>query len=155
MRWQLAWPGEPVPILGSTLGSLMGWKDGVMPSEGYNLVYTMHASIMIFFVIIPLLTGAFANFAIPLMVGAKDMAFPFMNALSYWLLWPAFFCMISIFFVPGEGASSGWTAYPPISHVVSGDGQTLWAMGVWFVGWSSITGAINYITTIIKMRAPG
>jgi cytochrome c oxidase subunit 1 len=83
------------------------------------------------------------------------MAFPFLNALSYWLMWPAFFFMATAFFVGGDGPSTGWTAYPPVAVVSEGDGQTLWCMGVWFVGWSSICGAVNYITTVVKMRAPG
>ena len=151
VRWQLAWPGSPIPLL----GSIFGWKDGIMPPEGYNVVFTMHASIMIFLVIIPILAGAFANFCVPLMIGAKDMAFPFLNALSYWLMWPAFIFLACAMVVEGDGPATGWTAYPPVSHASVGDGQTLWCMGVWFVGWSSICGAVNYITTIVKMRAPG
>jgi len=150
VRWQLGFPGSQVPIL----HSVFGWE-GEMPGEGYNLLMTMHASIMIFFVIIPLLIGAFANFVVPLQIGAHDMAFPFLNALSYWLMWPAFIFMGVSFFVEGHGAGAGWTAYPPLSQQISGDGQTLWCIGVWFVGWSSICGAVNYITTIVKMRAPG
>ena len=152
IRWALGFPGDDVPVL----QGLFGWEEGKgVPGDGYNLIVTMHASIMIFFVIIPLLIGAFGNFVVPLQIGAHDMAFPFLNALSYWLMWPAYFFMLSAFLVPGEGPASGWTAYPPVASVSTGDGQTLWCMGVWFVGWSSICGAINYITTIVKMRAPG
>ncbi len=151
VRWQLAWPGTRVPLLHGIF-----WGDsGSMPGEGYNLMFTMHASIMIFFVIIPLLVGAFANFVVPLQIGAPDMAFPFLNAFSYWLMWPAFIFMACSFFCPGDGPGSGWTAYSPLANMMLGDGQTLWCMGVWFVGWSSICGAINYITTIVKMRAQG
>ncbi|MAE66816.1 MAG: cytochrome c oxidase subunit I [Phycisphaeraceae bacterium] len=150
VRWQLGFPGTEVPIL----HGLFGWE-GEMPGEGYNLLVTMHASIMIFFVVIPLLVGAFGNFVVPIQIGANDMAFPFLNALSFWLMWPAFIFMGVSFFVEGHGAGSGWTGYPPLSHLIDGDGQTLWCIGVWFVGWSSICGAVNYITTIVKMRAPG
>ena len=73
-----------------------------LADEGYNVLFTMHASVMIFFAIIPLLVGAFANFVIPLQIGAKDMAFPFLNALSYWLMWPAFIFMSCSFFVEGD-----------------------------------------------------
>ena len=157
VRWQLAWPGDEIPLL----HGLFGWDNPdtavieEMPGEGYNMLMTMHASIMIFFVIIPILVGAFANFVVPLQIGAHDMAFPFLNALSYWLMWPAFIFMGVSFFVEGHGAGAGWTAYPPLSQLIDGDGQTLWCIGVWWVGWSSICGSINYITTIVKMRAPG
>ncbi|MBI4567650.1 MAG: cbb3-type cytochrome c oxidase subunit I, partial [Planctomycetes bacterium] len=132
----------------------------------YTMLFTMHASIMIFFVIIPFLVGAFANFSVPLMIGARDMAFPALNMISYWLMWPAYLCMLASFFVDGGAGAAGWTAYPPLAtgrdHATGGLltsepqlGQTLWLWGVFFVGFSSLTGAVNYITTIIKMRAPG
>jgi cytochrome c oxidase subunit 1 len=92
------------------------------------------------------------------MIGARDMAFPFLNALSYWFMWPAFVFFGTSFFVEGGAASAGWTAYPPLSWFGGnspGLGQTLWSTGVFFVGASSIMGAINYITTIVTMRAPG
>lgn len=151
VRQQLGFPGSKVPII----HDLMKWPDSGMPGEGYNVMFTMHASIMIFFVIIPLLVGAFGNFVVPLQIGAQDMAFPFLNALSFWLMWPAFIFMGCAFVVPGEGPGGGWTGYPPLANMALGDGQTLWCMGVWFVGWSSICGAVNYITTIVKMRAKG
>ena len=151
VRYQLAWPGDQVPIF----PGLFGWEDGPLKGEQYNVLFTMHASVMIFLVIIPLLVGAFGNFVVPLQIGAKDMAFPFLNALSYWLMWPAFIFLTCSFFQGGDGPGGGWTAYSPLSSTLLNDGQTLWCMGVWFVGWSSICGAINYITTIIKMRAPG
>jgi cytochrome c oxidase subunit 1 len=157
VRWQLAWPGTEIP----GIYQLLGWS-GELKGEWYNSLFTMHASIMIFFVIIPLLVGAFGNMVVPLQIGAPDMAFPFLNALSYWLMWPAYIFMMTSFFVAGEtpginagGAGAGWTAYPPLSNTLLGDSQSLWCMGVWFVGWSSICGAINYITTIVKMRAEG
>ncbi len=151
VRWQLAWPGTEVP----GFKQLFNWADGGAAPEHYNVMFTMHASVMIFFVIIPLLVGAFGNFVVPLQLGAQDMAFPFLNALSYWLMWPAFVFMAFSFYVPGDGAGAGWTSYPPLSETMLGDGQTLWCMGVWFVGWSSICGSVNYITTIVKMRAKG
>ncbi len=154
-------PGDTVTLEvyrgGSPMSLELEWgqQAQAMDGVGYNILVTMHASIMIFFVIIPILAGAFANFVVPLQIGAHDMAFPFLNALSYWLMWPAFIFMGCSFIVEGHGAGSGWTAYPPLSHLIDGDGQTYWCIGVWWVGWSSICGAINYITTIVKMRAPG
>ncbi len=157
IRWQLAWPWTPLPVLGNLLFASEG---GQMPPEFYTMLFTMHASIMIFFVIIPILAGAFGNFLIPLMIGAEDMAFPVLNMLSYWFMWPAFILMIASFFVEGGAAAAGWTAYPPLSGVeaaapASGPGQTLWLWGVIFVGISSMLGSVNYMTTIIQMRAPG
>ncbi len=157
IRWQLAWPWTPLPVLGKLLFASEG---GQMPPEFYTMLFTMHASIMIFFVVIPILAGAFGNFLIPLMIGAEDMAFPVLNMLSYWFMWPAFIAMIASFFVEGGAAAAGWTAYPPLSGVqaaapASGPGQTLWLWGVIFVGISSMLGSVNYMTTIIQMRAPG
>ena len=79
--------------------------------------FTMHATVMIFFVIIPILAGAFGNYLIPLMIGADDMAFPTLNMLSYWFMWPAFICIGMSFFTAGHGAAAGWTSYPPLSVV--------------------------------------
>jgi cytochrome c oxidase subunit I len=157
VRWQLAWPWSEMPILGPMLFSAEG---GQISPEFYTMLVTMHASIMIFFVIIPILAGAFGNFLIPLMIGADDMAFPTLNMMSYWVMWPAFACMIASFFVPGGAAAGGWTGYPPLSSVQeaapgSHMGQTLWLLGLIFVGVSSMMGSVNYMTTIIQMRAPG
>jgi cytochrome c oxidase subunit 1 len=135
-------------------------ETGTMTEQWYNMAFTMHASVMIFLVVIPALAGGFGNFLIPLMIGARDMAFPVLNMLSYWVMWPAMGCFVAGFLI-GDGpigneqASSGWTAYPTLSTVDPNSGQTLWAIGVILVGWSSIMGAVNYITTIVKLRAPG
>jgi cytochrome c oxidase subunit I len=153
VRYQLGWPNTPVPVL----GSIFGWQDGVMPGEGYNMLFTMHASVMIFLVIIPMLVGAFGNFVTPLQIGARDMAFPTLNMLSYWMMWPAAAFLVASFFVKGGAAQSGWTNYAPLSESPwsPGPGGTLWCAGVFCAGASSIMGAVNYITTIVKMRAPG
>ncbi len=90
VRWQLAWPWKPVPILGQALVGALAGRRRQMPPEFYTKLFTMHATMMIFFVIIPILAGAFGNFLIPLMIGADDMAFPKLNMLSYWFMWPAF-----------------------------------------------------------------
>ncbi|MBI1901385.1 MAG: cbb3-type cytochrome c oxidase subunit I [Planctomycetia bacterium] len=157
VRWQLAWPWTKMPIVGDLFFSSTG---GQISPEFYTMLFTMHASIMIFFVIIPILAGAFGNFLIPLMIGAEDMAFPVLNMMSYWFMWPAFLCMIASFFVEGGASAAGWTGYPPLSSVhsaapASHTGQTLWVMGLIFVGVSSMMGSVNYMTTIIQMRAPG
>jgi len=156
VRWQLAWPWTAMPVFGDLLFADDGGK---ITPEFYNVLFTMHATIMIFFVVIPILSGAFGNYLIPLMIGAEDMAFPKLNLLSYWFMWPAFGCVVLMVFVPGYGAGSGWTAYPPLSVLVAtsptGTAQNLWALALLFVGVSSMMGAINYITTIVQMRAPG
>ena len=157
VRWQLAFPWREMPIVGKLLFSAQG--GGISP-EFYTMLFTMHATVMIFLVVIPILAGAFGNFLIPLQIGADDMAFPTLNMLSYWFLWPAIFLFGASFFVEGGAAAAGWTSYPPLSAVRqtapgSGDGQTLWLMAVTFAGISSMMGSINYITTIINMRAPG
>lgn len=159
VRWQLAWPWSSVPILSQWMEPI--WQTGgVMPPEFYNKLFTMHATIMIFFVIIPLLSGAFGNFLIPLMIGARDMAFPKLNMLSYWLMWPAFAIIVLSFFVPGGAPEAGWTSYPSLADFRwaapgSLNGQTLWLISLLFVGISSMLGAINYLTTILMLRSPG
>lgn len=151
MRWQMAWPWSDVPILGSMLFAETG---GQMNPDFYSMLFTMHATIMIFFVVIPVLTGGFGNYLVPLMIGADGMAFPRLNRLSYWLMWPAFGLIIVSFFQPGYGPSAGWTAYPPLA-VFNGDAQTFWLLSMMFVSLSSLLGAINFITTILQLRAPG
>src|SRR5487761_765461 len=157
VRWQLAWPWTSMPIIGPRL---FAGEGGQISPEFYTMLFTMHVSIMIFFVIFPILAGAFGNFLIPLMIGADDMAFPTLNMLSYWFMWPAFVCMTISFFVPGGASNAGWTGYPPLSAVDSAspgslNGQTYWLIGLIFVGISSMMGSVNYMTTIIQMRAPG
>ncbi len=151
VRWQLAWPWSDMPIFGHLLFADTG---GQMSPNFYTMLFTMHASIMIFFVIIPILAGGFGNYLIPLMIGAEDMAFPRVNMMSYWFMWPAFGFIILSFFLPEYGPAAGWTSYPPLS-VLNGGAQTLWLMAMVCVGISSMLGAINYLTTIIQMRAPG
>src|SRR5262245_29175023 len=157
IRWQLAWPWTNMPIIGRLLFSAEG---GQISPEFYTTLFTMHATVMIFFVIIPILAGAFGNFLIPLMIGADDMAFPTLNMLSYWFMWPAFILIGLSFLWPPYGAGAGWTSYPPLSAVSeaapgSAFAQTLWLLGITCVGVSSMLGSVNYLTTIIQMRAPG
>src|SRR4051812_43348623 len=166
VRIQIAWPNSHIPILSSLFPHNWGQK---MAPEFYNMLFSMHASVMIFFVIIPWLTGAFGNFLIPLMIGARDMAFPKLNMMSYWFMWPAFAFMLCSFFVDGGAAASGWTSYPTLASVAmppgqgfwgpsqpgSGMGQIFWLLALIFVGVSSMMGSVNYLTTIVNMRAPG
>jgi cytochrome c oxidase subunit 1 len=168
---------KPIPILGHLLWGtpddpataedehapgVFGDNGGQMPDEWYPVAFTMHASVMIFLVIIPMLTGAFGNYVIPLQIGAKDMAFPFLNGLSFWTWFGGALLLLGSFFIDPKGlaAGAGWTAYPPLSDVPVGGtpsafGQTFWCVGVILVGTSSIMGSMNYITTIINLRAPG
>jgi len=157
IRWQLAFPWTEMPLVGKLLFPATG---GVATPEGYTVLFTMHGTVMIFLVIIPLLTGAFGNFLIPLMIGAPDMAFPRLNMIGYWFMWPAMACMMLAFGAEGGGPAAGWTAYPPLSTIETAapgsmNAQNLWLLGLTFVGVSSMMGAVNYVTTIVKMRAPG
>lgn len=117
----------------------------------YNSLFTLHATIMIFLFVVPM-GGAFANYVIPLQIGAQDMAFPWLNAFAFWLIPPAGFILLLGYFV--GPADSGWTAYPPLS-VLAGNGQTLWAISIHLLGLSSILGSVNFLVTIISLRAPG
>ncbi len=155
IRWQLAWPETPVP----GLGWLLRETEGVLPPEAYNMAFTMHATLMVFFVIMPILAGSFGNFCIPLMLGARDMAFPRLNMISFWTGAVAGVLMLAGFFVKGGHAAAGWTSYAPLSAVPTYTGtdwgQNLWCISLIVLGASSMMGAINYITTVINMRAPG
>ena len=155
MRWQLGWPGTPLPFLEKFAPE--GMPGGYMVPEYYNMLFTMHGSIMIFFGIIPLLVGAFGNFLIPLKVGAPDMAFPKLNMLSFWLFIPAAVIVLLGFWAEGGAAAAGWTAYTPLSgsQATMGAGQTFWTVGLIILGFSNIFGAVNYVATIINLRAPG
>jgi cytochrome c oxidase subunit 1 len=168
VRLQLGWPHADH----TWLSKLLGWPESYgnhMPPEFYNMLFSMHATIMIFFVIIPILAGAFGNFTIPLMIGAKDMAFPTLNMCSYWFMWPAFIIILVGFFVDGGAPANGWTSYPLIASLTmptgqgfqspagagTGYGQICWLVALTFVGISSMMGSVNYVTTIINCRAPG
>ncbi|MBQ0930445.1 cytochrome c oxidase subunit I [Ideonella sp. 4Y16] len=121
--------------------------------EFYNQMLTLHALIMVFGAIMPAFVG-FANWMIPMMVGASDMAFARMNNWSFWLLPPAGILLVSSLLVPGGAAGTGWTLYPPLS-VQMGIGMDMAIFAIHILGMSSIMGSINIITTILNMRAPG
>jgi cytochrome c oxidase subunit 1 len=119
----------------------------------------MHGTIMVFFVAMPILLGAFGNFLIPLMIGARDMVFPRLNMLSVWTFALASLVMLASFFVPGGAASAGWTAYPPLSAKAAYTGVE-WGLNLWILGLalefaSFLMGGVNYLTTVIALRAPG
>jgi cytochrome c oxidase subunit 1 len=130
-----------------------------MLPEFYNSLVTMHGTIMVFFAVMPLLVGVFGNLLIPLQIGADDMAFPRLNMASFWIAASAGIIMLASFLVEGGAAGAGWTSYAPLS--ASGEwtgvylGQQLWLVSLIVLGFSSLTGAVNYITTVINMRAPG
>jgi cytochrome c oxidase subunit I len=147
IRWQLAWPETSVP----------GW--GYVEPQQYNAIITMHGTIMIFFVAMPFLLGAFGNYLIPLMVGADDMAFPRLNMMSFWTLAAASLMLVASFFVPAGPAAGGWTSYAPLSArpIYTGVtwGQNLWLLAVATEFASFLMGGINFLTTALNMRAPG
>ena len=165
MRWELAWPETPVPFTSWISEPFMyaepehGLYGAYMDPAFYNSLFTMHATIMIFFVVMPFLIGGFGNFLIPLMIGAGDMAFPLLNLLSFWTAVPAIGLILYSFFVEGGAAAGGWTMYATLSAdpTLSGvdAGVNLWIISLLILGVSSLMGAVNYITTIVNMRAPG
>ncbi|HZU99027.1 MAG TPA: cbb3-type cytochrome c oxidase subunit I [Planctomycetota bacterium] len=155
IRWQIAHPFQPMPVLGHLLSSD---SHGVVIPTEYSKLFTMHGSLMVFFAVTPILIGAFGNFIIPLQIGARDMSFPVLNMLSYWVYALGSVAVLSVFFVSGGAASAGWTAYAPLSSSVKitpGFGQTIWIVAIAFSGTSTLLGAINYIATILNERCPG
>ena len=149
MRYQLAYPETPIPIVGALLG-----EGGLLPPEMYNSLGAMHGTIMIFLGVVPLAFGAFGNYFVPLQIGAIDMAFPKLNAASYWMYFVGSIIMVTGFFVPGGAANSGWTSYPPLSNIAT-TGQTVWLCGMVFLITSSLLGSINILATVIQLRAEG
>ena len=153
MRWQLAYPGQPLPLIGG-LFSETSMPNGVMLPEFYNSLGAMHGTIMVFLGVVPLAVGAFGNYVLPLQIGAPDMAFPKLNMASYWSFFVGGVIMLVSFFVPGGAANSGWTAYPPLANIAT-TGQTMWLFGMIFLITSSLLGSVNFIVTTIQLRAEG
>src|ERR1051325_11646569 len=146
MRWQLAYPGKSMPILGKLL-SQASMPGGVMAPEFYNSLGAMHGTIMVFMAIVPIAFGAFANFVMPLQIGAPDMAFPKINAASYWAYFVGGLVMLASFFLPGGAAKSGWTSYSPLADITGPGwlgGQTWWLLGMVFLITSSLLAAVNF-----------
>ncbi len=118
----------------------------------YNAFLTNHGTIMIFMWIVPAAIGGFGNYLIPLMIGCRDMAFPNLNAIAFWMLPPAGGLLLGSFFF--GGAQSGWTSYPPLSLITANTAQSMWILAIVVAGTSSILGAVNFIVTLVKMRVP-
>jgi cytochrome c oxidase subunit 1 len=154
IRWQWAYPKTAVPVIGQLFLSQTG---GAITPPTYTSIFTMHGLIMIFWAITPILIGAFGNFCIPLMIGARDMAFPKLNMYSFWAFFISAILVILSFTSQLGAASAGWTTYPPLSSNVGapGWGQTYMALAIFVTGVSTIMGGINYIVTVIRYRAPG
>ena len=157
-RLQLGYPEQTFPWLEDLLGH---WaKGGKLQPEFYYALVTMHGTILVFFVLTAGLSGTFANFLIPLQVGARDMASPLLNCLSYWFFFLASVIMMSSLFVQTGPASGGWTIYPPLSALGDASQGSKIGMDLWLVSMamfivSSLLGGLNYITTILNMRTKG
>ncbi|THU41445.1 cytochrome c oxidase subunit I [Niastella caeni] len=157
-RIQLGYPGESFPILETLLGH---WaQGGVIQPEFYYAMVTMHGTIMIFFVLTAGLSGTFANYLIPLQCGARDMASPLLNMLSYWFFFAASIVMLCSLFLQTGPPSGGWTAYPPLSALGdampgSRQGMDYWLVALALFVVSTLLGGINYISTILNLRTKG
>jgi cytochrome c oxidase subunit I len=126
----------------------------IFARDTYNELFTMHGTTMVFLVVVPIFAG-FANFVVPLMIGARDVAFPRLNALSYWLFLLGGVILYASWFAKGGAAKAGWTGYPPLSAEIAGNGQDLWIVGLHVLSISSLAGAINFLATIHNMRTAG
>ena len=172
MRWQLAHAGQPVPIIGGFLQALFGpsafandpsGHPGVLTPDGYNSFGAMHGTIMVFLGIVPVAFAAFGNYVVPLQIGAPDMTFPKLNMASYWSFFAGGVLMLSSFFLPGGAAKSGWTSYSPLAYIADKgpgfhpifNGQTMWIIAMVLLITSSLLGSVNFIATVIQLRAPG
>ena len=158
VRIQIAWPSHEFRAVSRFLPQ--GFDEGIMKPEFYAALFTMHGTIMIFFVLSAALIGGFGNYLIPLQVGAKDMAFPRLNALSYWIYAISSVVILVSFFTPSGPAASGWTAYPPLSALkgaIAGSnlGQDLWLLAMALFIVSFTLGGLNFLATILAMRRPG
>ena len=163
MRWSIAYPDRPVPLL-ADLPWFQAWldADGKVTGDLYNMFGAMHGTIMIFLGVVPLAFGAFGNYVTPLQIGAPDMAFPRLNMASFWCYFIGGTLMVVSFFLPSGAAKVGWTNYSPLSSQtdlnfasIFWTGQTQWLVAMAMLITSSLLGAVNFITTIINLRAPG
>ena len=158
IRLQLAWPLRLWPWLETLMPN--GYLGGVMAPEFYVALVTMHGTIMVFFFISYVLVSGFGNYLVPLQIGARDMAFPFLNMLSYWFALLSALVMLASFLVEGGAAAAGWTAYPPLSAVASampgsGLGQSVWLLSMALFIASFTMSGLNIVATVFTMRAPG
>ena len=157
MRWQIAHPSQAVPLVGGLLEKVLGSvaSQGKISPDLYNSFGAMHGTIMVFLAIVPLAFAAFGNYVVPLMIGAPDMAFPRVNMASYQAYVIGGTIMLVSFFIPGGAPQAGWTSYSPLATAIATNGQTFWLFGMVFLITSSLLGAVNFIATIIQLRAPG
>ena len=158
MRWSMAYDGAAIPFVGPILEALLGSAvapDGVMSPQLYNVFGAMHGTIMVFMGIVPAAFAAFGNYVVPLQIGAVDMAFPRVNMASFWSFFIGCVVMTVSFFIPGGAAQAGWTSYSPLATIIPTDGQTYWLIGMILLITSSLLGAVNFLVTIINLRAPG
>jgi cytochrome c oxidase subunit 1 len=166
MRWSIAYPHEPLPGWMSWMFT-DDWKakwlaDGKVKGETYNMFGAMHGTIMVFLGVVPLGFAAFGNYVTPLQIGAIDMAFPRLNMASYWVFLVGGLVMLGSFFLETGAAKSGWTSYSPLASFADSQvvnqwfaGQTQWLLGMVLLITSSLLGAVNFLTTIINLRAKG
>ena len=157
-RIQLAYPDQSFPLLEVLLGKFA--PEGRLDANFYLSLVTIHGTIMVFFVLTAGLSGTFSNLLIPLQLGARDMASPFLNMLSYWFFFTASVIMLSTFFIETQPAGAGWTIYPPLSALPqampgSGLGMTMWLISMVLFVASSLMGGINYVSTVLNMRTKG
>ena len=157
MRWQIAHPGVPVPFIGPLLEKILGQPaaGGAISADLYNSFGAMHGTIMVFLGVVPLAFAAFGNYVVPLMIGAPDMCFPRINMASYHAFFLGGVVMLVSFFIPGGAAQAGWTSYSPLATTIPTNGQAFWLVGMVLLITSSLLGAVNFIATIIQLRAPG
>jgi cytochrome c oxidase subunit 1 len=158
IRLQIGWPQSEFPTLGKILSA--GFDGGVMKPEFYAMLFTMHGTIMVFFVLSTAPVSGFGNILIPLQVGARDMAFPFLNGLSFWTFFVGCVVILASFFVGSGAAAAGWTSYPPLSALKdavpgSQTGQTFWIVGMVLFIASFTMGGLNFLTTILNLRTKG
>src|ERR1700757_3299891 len=159
MRLQLGFPNHIWPLLGKLMPVAFP-SGGIMAPEYYVSLVTLHGTLMVFFLFTAVLTGGFGNFLIPLQIGARDMAFPFLNALSYWIFLASCVVIFSALFVTSGAPLGGWTSYAPLSALPEvgpnqGTGVTLWITAIALFTASGLMGGLNYITTILTMRTRG
>jgi cytochrome c oxidase subunit 1 len=152
-RWQLAWPGQPIPIATAIFGDTNA-PGGILLPEFYYQLVAMHGSVMIFLAVVPMAVGALGSYFVPLQIGASGLAFPRLGAAGYLLYLAAGLLMTASFVLPGGAANSGWTSYPPLA-ILASSGQTVWLIGILMLGVSSMLGAISLLATVVAYRAPG
>ncbi len=159
MRLHLIYPDQKVKLFEWLWP--VGAAGGIMTPELYLAIMTMHGTLMVFFVLTTVPQGGFGNYFLPIQIGASDMAFPRLNALSFWITLTALLVLLGAFFVPGGAPLGGWTAYPPLSAVGQiagpgqGDGMDMWILSVALFSIASLLTSINFIATVIELRVPG